>query len=430
MLRRRCALTVIGSLVALLVPIAAASAASTPGPRLDLPQDQSLLFALQSSSGTLIPTKAAHGRFVLTLRGVPSQLLWFTDSPARSAGAISTRNFVRRWGLLGFGGLPPDAVIRLRRGPQNANALAVKLRTPRYNAAKHTLTVHVRALRKVDSDLARLGRRLARRLPRRFGNASLFIEGGGAPKPGLGSSGAACPSVGELDTYPASVTPQGYLAAAGQTVSISNYVVLTSALDFRFGGSPSSGELGIPAVAAPAGFSDQLCNDGVYPSQSTGEYSGGGQCAAGALNLQATWFQPSGWVPADGRMLNAGLAPALYKAIGTSFGGNGQTFAVPNLSAPPGLTWDICVNGTGWTTQSSPGCTVSELTPFASPDLPADYLPASGRVAPIASYPALYSLIGTDFGGNGISNFQLPNVAGPAGGVQYGICWSGTWPGD
>jgi microcystin-dependent protein len=138
-------------------------------------------------------------------------------------------------------------------------------------------------------------------------------------------------------------------------------------------------------------------------------------------------YLPSGWVPADGRMLGATQAAALYNVIGTSFCGNGQTFAVPTLTAPPGLSWDICVSGMGWHT--APACTVGELTPFAATTPPSDYLPANGRPAGFNSYPALGALLGTDFGGNGISTFGVPNVPGPATGVSYGICANGNWPG-
>lgn len=418
---RRWMLTVIGALVAMLVPAAAAGAAA---PRLNLPPDHSLLFALQGGSGTLIPAKGAHGRFVLTLRRVPSQLLWFTDRPVRSGGSVSTRNFIRAWGRLGFAKQPPNGVIALRRGAKHANALAVELRRPRYDRRKRTLTVSVRALSKVNSDLARIGRGLDRHLPRRFGDTALFIDGGR-----LQGQGVSCDSVGEIDTYPASVSPQGYVGANGQLLSIYQYQALTAAVGFRFGGSPSSGQVAMPAVGAPAGLANQVCNDGYYPSVSTGNYSGGAQCAAGALNLQATGFQPSGWVPADGRTLNAAQAPALYNAIGTRFGGSGQTFAVPKLIAPPGLSWDVCVSGLGWTTHSAPACTVGELTAFGSSGLPSGYLPANGESVKVNSYPLLNALIGTDFGGNGVSSFNLPNVADPTAGVQYGICANGNWPG-
>jgi microcystin-dependent protein len=418
-MRLRWWLMVIGVAIALFVPSVAT--AGSP-PRLNLPPDQLLLFALQGESGTLMPTPAAHGRFVLTLRDVPSQLLWFTDRPVRSGGSISTANFVRAWRALGFGKQPPNAVIALRHGAQHANALAVELGRPAYNARTRQLTVRVRALRKADSDLARIGRGLDHRLPRRFGDSALFIDAGM-----LGSSSVSCNSVGELDLYPASVTPQGYVGANGQLLSLYQYQVLTSAIGFAFGGSGDSGEVGMPAVSAPAGLAYQVCNNGYFASTSQGDYSSGAQCAAGALNLQATDYLPSGWVPADGRMLSTTQAAALYNVIGTSFGGNGQTFAVPTLTAPPGLSWDICVSGMPWHT--APTCTVGQLTPFAATTPPSDYLPANGRTASFNGYAALGALLGTDFGGNGISNFGLPNVPGPATGISYGICASGNWPG-
>jgi microcystin-dependent protein len=243
----------------------------------------------------------------------------------------------------------------------------------------------------------------------------------------LGGSGVSCESVGELDLYPASVTPQGYVGANGQRLSVYQYQALTGAIGFTFGGSPNSAELGMPAVSAPAGFAYQVCNDGYFASTSQDDYSGGAECAAGALNLQATDYLPSGWVPADGRMLSATQAAALYNVIGTSFGGNGQTFAVPNLTAPKGLSWDICVSGLSWHT--APACTAGELTPFAATTPPSDYLAADRRTARFNSYPELGALLGTDFGGDGISNFGLPNLAGLTTGVSYGICATGNWPG-
>jgi microcystin-dependent protein len=418
-MRFRWWLLVIGVLITLFVPLVATAGGR---PRLNLPPDQSLLFALQGDSGTLMPTSAGHGRFVLTLRDVPSQLLWFTDRPVRSGGSISTANFVKAWRALGFGKQPPNAVIALRHGAKRANALAVELSRPAYNARTRQLKVRVRALRKADSDLARIGRGLDRRLPRRFGDTALFIDAGM-----LAGSGVSCDSVGELDLYPASVTPQGYVGANGQLLSIYQYQALTGAIGFTFGGSGNSGEVGMPTVSAPAGLAYQVCNNGYFAATSQGDYSSGAQCAAGALNLQATDYLPSGWVPADGRMLSTTQAAVLYNVIGNSFGGNGQTFAVPNLTAPPGLSWDICVSGMPWHT--APTCTVGQLTPFAATTPPSDYLPANGRTASFNSYAELGALLGTDFGGNGISNFGLPNVPGPASGISYGICASGNWPG-
>lgn len=43
---------------------------------------------------------------------------------------------------------------------------------------------------------------------------------------------------------------------------------------------------------------------------------------------------------------------------------------------------------------------------------PADWAPCDGRSLPISQYEALYSLIGTTYGGDGINTFNLPDLRG------------------
>lgn len=45
---------------------------------------------------------------------------------------------------------------------------------------------------------------------------------------------------------------------------------------------------------------------------------------------------------------------------------------------------------------------------------PMDFLPCDGRLVQIAEYSALYSLIGTAYGGDGTTTFGLPNLNGRA----------------
>jgi len=64
---------------------------------------------------------------------------------------------------------------------------------------------------------------------------------------------------------------------------------------------------------------------------------------------------------------------------------------------------------------------------------PRGYLPCDGKLLPIQQNTALFSLIGTRFGGDGISNFALPDLRGraPVGagqgpgidGVELGMRW-------
>ncbi|HET8984650.1 MAG TPA: tail fiber protein [Trueperaceae bacterium] len=59
---------------------------------------------------------------------------------------------------------------------------------------------------------------------------------------------------------------------------------------------------------------------------------------------------------------------------------------------------------------------------------------ADGRILPISGNQALFSLLGTKYGGNGSSNFALPDLRGvtpkSANGepVNYVICVNGIFP--
>jgi hypothetical protein len=58
-------------------------------------------------------------------------------------------------------------------------------------------------------------------------------------------------------------------------------------------------------------------------------------------------------------------------------------------------------------------------------------LPADGRAIPIQNNTALFSLIGINFGGNGTSNYNLPDLRAFAPkGMQYSICLNGTFPSE
>jgi microcystin-dependent protein len=50
---------------------------------------------------------------------------------------------------------------------------------------------------------------------------------------------------------------------------------------------------------------------------------------------------------------------------------------------------------------------------FAGNFVPNGYMPCDGRLLSISQYSALFSLLGTQFGGDGISTFGLPNLTPP-----------------
>jgi microcystin-dependent protein len=51
---------------------------------------------------------------------------------------------------------------------------------------------------------------------------------------------------------------------------------------------------------------------------------------------------------------------------------------------------------------------------FAGNFAPRGYMLCQGQVLPIAQYTALFSILGTTYGGNGSTNFQLPDLRGRA----------------
>ena len=59
---------------------------------------------------------------------------------------------------------------------------------------------------------------------------------------------------------------------------------------------------------------------------------------------------------------------------------------------------------------------------------PQGWAPCDGSLLSIASNTALFSLLGTNFGGDGRTTFGLPKLAGPAAAVGYFIALNGIYP--
>jgi len=54
--------------------------------------------------------------------------------------------------------------------------------------------------------------------------------------------------------------------------------------------------------------------------------------------------------------------------------------------------------------------TVGQIIMFAGGWTPSGYMPCDGRTLPIYEYTALYSLLGTYYGGDGRTTFNLPDL--------------------
>jgi microcystin-dependent protein len=77
---------------------------------------------------------------------------------------------------------------------------------------------------------------------------------------------------------------------------------------------------------------------------------------------------------------------------------------------------------------------IGEIRLFAGGYAPRHWAFCDGHILNIHSNTALFSILGTSFGGDGINTFALPNLDGPpqpeAGrqNVRYIICVEGQWP--
>jgi len=73
-------------------------------------------------------------------------------------------------------------------------------------------------------------------------------------------------------------------------------------------------------------------------------------------------------------------------------------------------------------------CTLGQIILSASV-VGTNGIPANGQLLPISQYTALFSLIGNTYGGDGKTNFALPNLGSLApNGMTYSICIQGIYP--
>ena len=83
-----------------------------------------------------------------------------------------------------------------------------------------------------------------------------------------------------------------------------------------------------------------------------------------------------------------------------------------NAPASTGLKYIICIEGASPPTSGTPQTVpmLGEIKLFAGSFAPAGWTFCEGQILPINNFPTLFSVIGTTYGGNGVSTFQLPDL--------------------
>jgi microcystin-dependent protein len=106
------------------------------------------------------------------------------------------------------------------------------------------------------------------------------------------------------------------------------------------------------------------------------------------------------------------LSPCALHADVTGITGSGVPFSTQQPSLV--MNYLISLDGIFPARDGDPpnGKFIGEVTPFGGNFAPAGWAMAKGQLMSIAQNTALFALIGTTYGGNGVSNFALPDLRG------------------
>ena len=133
----------------------------------------SWLFSHTAASGTV--AENADGSYTITLTGVDSRVIAFTDRPNRDAGTIEASEYYANWQSM-FGTSAPNAVLVEHTAVNGADSLVVTMYSPQLT----TNGLQFRATLLEDEDaiqrLQPLVGALHVGMPSQFAGVSLFID--------------------------------------------------------------------------------------------------------------------------------------------------------------------------------------------------------------------------------------------------------------
>lgn len=245
------------------------------------------------------------------------------------------------------------------------------------------------------------------------------------------------PLLGQITLFAFDKTPQGYLPCDGRTLPVSGNSVLYALIGNTFGGDSTAFNLPDLRQASPlAGMWYGIAVTGIWPSFDAG--LGGmvvGEVCLLPDPVANRWNTPgAAWLKCDGTSYEGTAHSALYDVIGNNFGGSGSTFNVPDLSqASPlaGISYYIAAAGAPSKTVLSSDNYQGAVDLYAFTDLsPAKHELCDGNLLLISPNTALFSLLGTRFGGNGTTDFAVPDLRGaaPLPGMAYYLWKQGVYP--
>jgi len=257
-------------------------------------------------------------------------------------------------------------------------------------------------------------------------------------------------TLGMVQTFAGSLSAFGAPRTEGQELQLNNppsNQALFSVLSINFGGDGIR-TFGIPNLVGRAAIGgQQIGMFGQGTLTMAWLISTGPSTLApvpGTLAMFGGNYAPDGWAFCDGSTLPIQLWVPLFQAIGTAFGGNGETiFLLPNLNgaapvsagqgpgrapvtigqqipgAIPGLGINYLISLEGpYPPASGPGAFpdtgqyLGQVIAYGGASAPAGWAICDGSLYPISANMELFQLIGTTYGGDGKTNFALPDLRG------------------
>ena len=209
--------------------------------------------------------------------------------------------------------------------------------------------------------------------------------------PSNGGSGSALgDTLGFVYDFAGDFAPGDSLAAQGQTLPISPNTPLFSLLGTAYGGTGST-TFTLPNLEGRATIGAGT-GPGLTP-QTLG-------AATGSPTLTLTTAQ----IPPHDHSLPGG------GVTGTTGGGQPFDNMQPSLPLQP----LIAVSGVFPARGGSSGSAafLGQVASFAGGFIPSGWMQAAGQLLPIATNSALFSILGTTYGGNGTTDFALPDLRG------------------
>ncbi|QOS81642.1 InlB B-repeat-containing protein [Paenibacillus sp. JNUCC31] len=240
---------------------------------------------------------------------------------------------------------------------------------------------------------------------------------------------AAEPYLGEIRLFPYSAIPTGWMPARGQTLPLTQNTALYALLGNKYGGDGKS-TFALPNLtnAAPEGMGYYIAMNGIFPPRDADTlYTR--NAVLGEVRLFPYFFSPTGWLTAEGQSVNRSEYSDLYEMIGTTYGSDTPNdFKLPNFPEINGVHYAIFTNPANHAENGTGNEYIGEIIPMLVSLSTKNWILADGSTLATNDNQPLFSLLGTKFGGNGSTEFKVPNLNSSQSDLVYYVANAGAFP--